>query len=142
MQNKLFKFWALSIFSIFITGILLSGNSLARAADKADINIMGKELVGKYLTDGKGMSLYYFTKDEKNVSHCIEGCAVNWPPFYVDPSTANDGLKQSDFATETRTDGRKQTLYKGRPLYYFKNDIYPGDIFGHGIGDVWFLVTP
>jgi predicted lipoprotein with Yx(FWY)xxD motif len=28
------------------------------------------------------------------------------------------------------------------PLYYFKDDKYPGDTFGHGIGGVWFLVTP
>ena len=106
------------------------------------VKIMEKELVGKFLTDGKNMTLYYLSKDEKNISNCTDGCAVNWPPFYVDPSAVIEGCESSDFATITRTDGRQQTTYKGMPLYYFKNDKYPGDTFGQGIGDVWFLVIP
>jgi predicted lipoprotein with Yx(FWY)xxD motif len=53
-----------------------------------------------------------------------------------------EGCESSDFTTIKRIDGRQQTTYKGMPLYYFKNDKYPGDTFGHGIGDVWFWVTP
>ena len=80
--------------------------------------------------------------NEKNSSKCIEGCAVNWPPFRLDPSAAVWECEPGDFATITRSDGLQQTTYKGMPLYYFKNDKYPGDTFGHGIGGAWFLVTP
>jgi len=103
---------------------------------------MAKEVLGKYMADGMGIALYSFGKDEKNISSCLEGCAVNWPPFYLDPSAAVDGCEPGDFASITRSDGLQQTTYKGMPLYYFKDDKYPGDTFGHGIGDVWFLVAP
>jgi predicted lipoprotein with Yx(FWY)xxD motif len=103
---------------------------------------MEKEAVGKYLADGNGMTLYRFIKDEKNTSHCIEGCAVNWPPFYIGSSAKIEGCESSDFAAITREDGRKQTTYKAMPLYYFKNDRYPGDTFGDGLGGSWFLITP
>ena len=88
------------------------------------------------------MTLYSNTRDEENISHCIEGCAVNWPPFYVDPSAVVEGCESSDFATITRDDGKKQTTYKNMPLYHFINDKYPGDTLGQGIGDKWFIIKP
>ena len=118
------------------------GQILADTAEKVAVKIMEKETVGKYLADAYGMSLYRFTKDEQNNSHCIEGCAVNWPPFHADSAEVEEGLEPGDFAVITRTDSRQQTTYQGMPLYYFKNDKFPGDTFGDGIGDVWYLVTP
>lgn len=133
------------IIQVFITlaGCLwLSGQSLSWAADDVGIKIMRKEMVGEYLADGTGMSLYSFNRDEKDTSNCLEGCAVNWPPFYTDLAAVIEGCDPGNFSTITRTDGRRQTTYNGLPLYYFKNDKYPGDTFGQGLGDVWFLVTP
>lgn len=141
MLNKIFRLFFLTSISFFFTLILLSANSPARA-DEIGIKIMEREMIGSYLTDGKGITLYRYTKDEKNTSHCMEGCALNWPPFYADPAAVIEGCESSDFAIISRPDGRKQTTYKGMPLYYFKNDRYTGDIFGDGIGDVWFLVKP
>jgi len=142
MQSNFSRFWVLFILNFLTAGILLAGQSLARADENVGVKIMEKELVGSYLADGNGITLYSSTRDEKNISNCNEGCAVNWPPFYADPAAVIQGCESSDFVTITRTDGRDQTTYKGMPLYYFKNDKYPGDTFGHGIGDVWFLVTP
>jgi predicted lipoprotein with Yx(FWY)xxD motif len=28
------------------------------------------------------------------------------------------------------------------PLYFFANDVAPGDTNGQGIGDVWYVVGP
>ena len=142
MKNIFSKFWVLSVFFLFTGIILLSGQIQARADEMVGVKIMEKEGLGKFLADGKGMSLYSFSRDENNISNCIEGCAINWPPFSVDPAALIEGCESSDFTSITRTDGRPQTAYKGKPLYYFKNDKYPGDTFGHGIGEVWFLVTP
>ncbi len=142
MQSNFSKLWVLLILNFLTAGILQADHSLARADEIVGVKIMVKELVENYLADGNGITLYSYTRDKKNISNCIEGCAVNWPPFYADPTAVIQGCDSSDFATITRTDGRHQTTYKGMPLYYFKNDKYPGDTFGHGIGDVWFLVIP
>jgi predicted lipoprotein with Yx(FWY)xxD motif len=142
MKNAFPTFGVLFIFVFFVAGILLPSQSQAKADEMMGVKIMEKELLGKFLADGKGVSLYSFSKDDKNASNCIEGCAVNWPPFYVDPSAVIEGCESSDFTSIIRPDGKQQTTYKGMPLYYFKNDKYPGDTFGHGIGEVWFLVVP
>lgn len=142
MKNHLAIVGFLFVYSIFIATILLSGQLPAKAEETVAVKIMEKEMLGKFLADGKGVSLYSFSKDEKNKSNCSEGCAVNWPPFYADPAAVTEGCESSEFSSITRSDGRQQTTYKGMPLYYFINDKYPGDTFGHGIGDVWFLVTP
>ena len=143
MRNMFNEIRLVMILGLIVSGVLLSSTqSVAVAAEKAGLKIMAKEGIGKYLADGNGMTLYRFTKDTMNNSHCMEGCALNWPPFYFDPAAVEDGMEPGDFAVITRTDSRQQTTYQGMPLYYFKNDKFPGDTFGDGIGDVWFLVTP
>ena len=142
MQTNLFTAKRKYI-NVLITAVFLLGGSFsAVAVEKVGIKIMEKELVGPFLTDGKGITLYSYSRDEQNVSNCIEGCAANWPPFYAEPAAVIEGCESDDFAVITRTDGRKQTTFKGMPLYYFKNDKYPGDIFGQGLGGVWSLVRP
>jgi len=142
MKQNFSTFLVLFIFSFLSTGILQCAQTMAKANETVGIKIMEKEMVGKFIADGKSMTLYSFARDEKDTSNCIEGCAVNWPPFYIDPAAVIEGCESSEFATITRSDGKQQTTYKGMPLYYFKNDKYPGDTFGQGLGGVWFLVTP
>jgi len=48
-------------------------------------------------------------------------------------------MTASDFANITRADGKPQTTYKGWPLYYFKNDVAPGDLKGENVGGIWFV---
>ena len=143
MNKDLAKVLLLLMLGFFASApLLLSEKATASEVDKTGIKVMQKERLGKFLAAGNGMTLYSYTKDEKNISHCIEGCAVNWPPFHVDPSAVIEGCESNDLATITRDDGRKQKTYKGMPLYHFINDKYPGDTFGQGIGEVWFIVTP
>jgi predicted lipoprotein with Yx(FWY)xxD motif len=142
MGNNSSVFWPLLVVCFYTISMFHAVQSHAGTNQAVGVKIMEKEVIGRYLADGKGISLYSFSRDEKNMSNCIEGCAANWPPFYVDPSALVEGCEQSDFSTITRSDGREQTTYKGMPLYYFKNDQFPGDTFGQGLGDSWFLVTP
>jgi len=97
---------------------------------------------GKILTDSEGMSLYFFSKDTKEISECVDGCLDLWPVFYQEKITADSGLDLADFATITRPDGKKQTTYKGWPLYYFTNDAIGGDTKGDGVKSVWFIAKP
>jgi len=97
--------------------------------------------LGKVLTDGKGMTLYLFTKDTPTTSACEAGCADAWPAL-VDAAapTLGAGLSAEDFATITRTDGSKQVTFYGHPLYTYASDAAPGDTTGEGVGKVWFAV--
>jgi predicted lipoprotein with Yx(FWY)xxD motif len=142
MQKNVSKVLFLLIIGFFVSATLLSGVVTASEIRKPGIRIMQKERLGEFLAAGNGITLYSYVKDEKNVSNCIEGCAFNWPPFYVDPSAVVEGCESSDFATIKRSDGRMQTTYKGMPLYHFIQDKYPGDTLGQGVGKVWFIVTP
>ena len=94
-----------------------------------------------YLTDDGGMTLYYYTLDTNGQSACYGGCAKAWPIYYAENLSVPDGLSASDFGTITRTDGSKQTTYKGWPLYYWVNDKKPGDMTGEGVHKVWYVLT-
>ncbi len=93
-----------------------------------------------YLTDSKGMTLYYYTKDADGQSACYGGCAAAWPIFYAPTVTIPSSLDAEDFGTITRTDGSKQTTYYGWPLYYWAKDKNPGDMTGEGVGKVWYIL--
>lgn len=142
MKHFLPRILFLLIAGFFVSASLLPGTVTAGEMSKPGIRIMQKERLGKFIAAGNGMTLYSYAKDEKNVSNCIEGCAFNWPPFYVDPSAVVEGCESSDFATIRRNDGSMQTTYKGMPLYHFIQDKYPGDTLGQNIGKVWFIVAP
>lgn len=97
---------------------------------------------GNYIVDDKGSTLYFFTKDIMGDSKCTGNCLNSWPIFYHEKITVSSGLISSDFGTITRDDGKKQTTYKGWPLYYFSSDVNPGDIKGEGVNKVWFIAKP
>jgi hypothetical protein len=83
------------------------------------------------------MALYVFKKDSPGKSACAGECVAKWPLYYREKVDAGGAVKESDFATITREDGKKQTTYKGMPLYFFAGDKAPGDTNGHGVRDVW-----
>jgi predicted lipoprotein with Yx(FWY)xxD motif len=88
------------------------------------------------------MTLYNFKKDTPGKSACEGECLAKWPIYFVDMVAPKDGLDAKNFGTITRADGKKQTTYKGMPLYFFAGDKAPGDTNGQGVKDVWFVVTP
>lgn len=108
----------------------------------ADVGIKDKEGIGKYLTDEKGMTLYLFKKDTAGNSACAGSCVEKWPLFAVEKVAVPEGLKTGDFGAILRNDGKKQTTYKGMPLYYFFKDMKPGDTAGQGVNSVWYVVAP
>ncbi len=110
------------------------------AANK--VQLADNATFGKVLTDAQGKSLYFFSKDTKDTSECTGGCVDIWPIFYEANITVDSGLDINDFATITRTDGVKQTTYKGWPLYYFKNDNSAGDTNGDKVNNVWYIAKP
>jgi predicted lipoprotein with Yx(FWY)xxD motif len=93
-----------------------------------------------YLTDARGMTLYYFTMDTTGDSACTGGCVDKWPIFYAPDISTPSELNPSEFGTIVRSDGKKETTYKGWPLYYWFQDKNPGDMKGEGVGKVWYIL--
>ncbi len=113
----------------------------ARAAEGA-VKVTKNAKVGSYLTDDKGMTLYVFKKDSAGKSACAGACVANWPVYFREAVEATGGANAADFATISRDDGKKQTTYKGMPLYYFGGDKKPGDTNGQGFREVWAVAAP
>jgi len=119
--------------------VVTAGTALA---DHHAVKVAKKEGVGSYLVDTQGMTVYVFRKDSPGKSACEGDCVARWPLYHRDAVAAKDGLRAEDFATITRADGKRQTTYKGMPLYYFAGDKAAGDTSGHGVKDVWLVAAP
>jgi len=117
--------------------------SAAPAVAPVVLQVVNNDKLGKFLADGKGMTLYMFTKDTKDVSNCYDKCATAWPPLLQsDKPTLNDGVTASLLGTTTRKDGTIQVTYNGMPLYHYAKDKAAGDVVGQGVGDAWYVVAP
>jgi len=121
-----------------------------------DISIASNAVLGRYLTNKQGRTLYMFADDADGVSTCTGNCQSLWPPFSADLATAklDTGLLATDFSTITRAGGINQVTYKGWPLYTYSpsaNDGYgnttnspeaAGSTNGDGFLGLWFIAKP
>src|ERR1700741_2767330 len=114
-------------FSMVCTCVLLilaacSNSEDYVAPENKGIDIANNSRFGTILTDDLGKTLYFFSNDSGTTSTCVNCCVDAWPIFYVSNPTVAAGLESKDFAEITRLDGKKQTTYKGWPLYYYVGD--------------------
>ncbi|MGC3995559.1 MAG: hypothetical protein QM779_15810 [Propionicimonas sp.] len=117
-----------------------SATAAASQADAATLALtLADTSLGSILVDGKGMTLYMFTKDSAGTSACSGQCLVAWPPLLGSP-TAGSGVDDSKLGSFTRTDGTTQATYNGWPLYYWQSDTKPGDVSGQNVNSVWFVL--
>ncbi len=89
-----------------------------------------------------GFSLYVFDGDSVDGdgdgagdSDCNGGCAQLWPPLFADAGARPTG----NFSIISRDDGNRQWALRGDPLYFFIEDLAPGDVTGDERGGVWHL---
>ena len=108
-------------------------------SDSAKVQLTSNAKFGQIITDGNGNTLYFFSIDASGNSGCTGNCTTAWPVYYAASPSVQTGLSSADFATITRPDGKKQTTYKGWPLYYYAGDAKAGDVNGDGSGSVWFV---
>jgi predicted lipoprotein with Yx(FWY)xxD motif len=128
---------------LFLAVSILSISALAQS--DYTVNLTANKFLGSYLANQSGFALYYFSDDSSasGSSTCYDECASNWPPFYAQTIIVPDSLKSVDFAAITRTDGSKQTTFRGWPLYLSSRDKAAGDVFGNGMEDNrWHVVDP
>ena len=90
--------------------------------------VAAKSRYGTVLFDGKGRALYGFTRDKRGGK-----------------LRAGKGVKPKLLGTVKRKNGRLQVTYNGWPLYYYVNDVRPGQITCQNVnefGGLWLVVSP
>lgn len=97
---------------------------------------------GSVLTDKDGKTLYFFSSDAAGTPTCTGGCETTWPLYYSADASTDLNLNKAEVGEVTRADGRKQSTYRGYPLYYFAGDAAKGDVKGDGVGGIWFVAKP
>lgn len=118
--------------------------SISAWAEDYAITTSSNKFLGTYLVNQSGFTLYYTQNDSaaNGASTCYGECAALWHPFYVQDPSLPDSLRPIDFGVITRTDGSKQTTFKGWPLYYYGKDRDHGDTWGEGVDGVWHVIDP
>jgi predicted lipoprotein with Yx(FWY)xxD motif len=91
-----------------------------------------KTRVGTILVDGRGFTLYAFTKDRPGVDACaqVRDCLRVWPALTTSgPPVAGPGVKRSLIGTIKLRSGATQVTYGGHPLYGYVADRAPGQTY-------------
>ena len=102
---------------------------------------------GKILTNGRGFTLYEFSRDTPGKDNCvsISGCLQVWPPVTTSGKIkAGKGVKRSLLGKITLPNGRKQVTYAGHPLYTYVADGGPGETSYIGVfqsGGRWYALN-
>ena len=124
-----------------------SGATPAAASSSSGPTVISSSTsLGRVVMDGKGRTLYLFTKDTGKQSNCSGACASNWPPYTAaSKPAAGSGVSASAISLVKRSDGAKQVTLDGHPLYYFTGDQSAGQQNGQGVdefGAKWWTVAP
>jgi predicted lipoprotein with Yx(FWY)xxD motif len=94
---------------------------------------------GTVLADPKGMTLYYFDRDDTgNKSNCDGKCTEEWIPL----AASDDAKALGDFTVIIRSDHSKMWAYRYRPLYTSHEDTAPGDTNGFDPLNHWHIARP
>jgi predicted lipoprotein with Yx(FWY)xxD motif len=120
------------------------GSSNSAPVATGDALATGSTKLGTIVVDGKGDTVYLYTKDTANSgkSTCTGQCATMWPA--VTTTSANPTVKgvTGTVGTIKRSDGTMQVTLNGWPLYTFASDSAAGDTSGQKVLGVWFVVSP
>lgn len=122
----------------------------------ATVKVAFNKRLGKaILVDGRGLTLYLYTEDYRNVPTCYNDaayhCSKAWIPLRSTGAPhAGPGIKASLLGVAKRRDGAPQVTYNGHPLYTDEGpnkfgltaDKKPGDINGQAFVSIWYVVSP
>jgi predicted lipoprotein with Yx(FWY)xxD motif len=123
-----------------------AGPAHAAAAGPAQVSLH-KSSLGMILVNGRGRTLYAFTRDGRNKDRCVttSGCTSTWPVLTSHGKPhGGPGVKGSMLSTIKLPDGSHQATYNGHPLYTYVGDSSAAetDYVGvHQFGGTWMAVN-
>jgi predicted lipoprotein with Yx(FWY)xxD motif len=97
---------------------------------------------GTVLAGGKGLTLYYFTKDKPHSgkSACFGSCLKAWPALAAPVKAPAGARMPGPMGTIRRGNGTVQVTINGYPIYYYVGDKAPGQIAGNGVEGTWHII--
>ena len=110
------------------TAAALAAGSASAGASHSTLKLR-KTSVGTILVNGRGFTVYAFTKDRRNQDNCqkISGCMGVWPVVSgASKPFLGPGVKASMVGTIAVKGTAKQVTYGGHPLYTYAGDGGPG----------------
>ena len=120
--------------------------SIRGGSRTVELNTAENPVIGTYVTDGAGRTLYRFDEDSNKPPEatCNGDCAKAWPPLLIKSpgKIFPKGIDPEILGYVERADGTCQVTVGGWPVYYFAKDAEPGDIRGQGVKGTWFAVDP
>jgi predicted lipoprotein with Yx(FWY)xxD motif len=120
--------------ALVLTAVVLTTGALAGGNQGAAVVKVGPSSLGRILVDAHGKTLYMWAHDKGARSTCNGDCAEYWPPLLTrGKPIALAGARARLLGTSRRSDGRIQVTYAGHPLYYFVQDMRPGQTKGEGL---------
>ncbi len=100
-------------------------------------------VLGTYLADENGLTLYVYSKDAAKVSNCSAACLMTWVPYGPGVSAAGTfsmPMMPVNVGVAKGNNGMLQFTWKEMPVYRFVSDKKPGDAMGQGQGGVWSVI--
>jgi predicted lipoprotein with Yx(FWY)xxD motif len=122
-----------------LAGVSVAGPAAAARGEGAKISI-AKTSHGKALVGANGHSLYVFTRDTKNRSHCSAACRRVWVPV---TSTSKPHAGAGVSSSHLKLIKGHQVSYYGQPLYTYKPEKKAHQSLGEGVfasQGYWYLV--
>jgi len=192
-----------------MAGSDMAGSDMAMEQLEGALGVAMHQVLGAYLVDGAGRTLYVVVDENGAPVACDGACAEAWPPFLApvmsedamgDEGMSDDGMGDGSMGEEAmgdegmsddgmgdgskgeeamgedpmgdeemaeesmqddamttamvdasligtvdRADGKAQVTFAGFPLYYFVNDVLPGEVNCQAVaqfGGTWFVLAP
>jgi predicted lipoprotein with Yx(FWY)xxD motif len=145
-MKKLIPILIVAGIAVGVVAVLPGSAHTTRTASASAKLQAHKGKLGRFVVDGRSMTLYLFEKDKTRASTCDGSCAQVWPPLTTSSKpVAGAGVAASKLGTTKRKDGKLQVTYNGHPLYYYYLDRKPGQTSGQGLklfGAGWYVVAP
>jgi predicted lipoprotein with Yx(FWY)xxD motif len=120
--------------------------NIRKGSKNVELNTAENAIIGTYVTDGAGRTLYRFDEDGNKPpkATCNGDCAKAWPPLLIKSpgKIFPKGINPKILGYVERADGHCQVTINGWPVYYFAKDAKPGDILGQGVKGTWFAINP
>lgn len=145
VQRKPWLTAAVLLSVLFVSGAALAARTVpdSRAVLKVTFN---KALKKPILTDGRGRTLYMLTLDTKGLPTCEKAdpaCPALWPAFTSKGAPVlGPGLKRQLVAIVKGAHDARQVSYNRHPLYYYASDAKPGQAYGQGFYNLWYVLSP